>query len=272
VTSRKFALFSAFFVLAGTASCLHAQASDPKDELLQKLNAEFVLTTMTADGTDVVKAGSPVTLHMNGLQMCSVQAKIPFPNTFKDGKLSQGKFAWGMAMGLAQPSLPTANVPIRTFVADEKFWVTAIGVEKSYVVFKFYSDAYGSDRYYAQLAFPFDKKAEIPVDSLLKNIAQVVTAEPTSANPEPAAASSAVPPSQDQNTAPQPVMAPIAPPPPPADTPPPAPPTVSLGQTMDQVIAVMGQPKSLAKVGTKTIFNYSDLKVIFVDGKVSDVQ
>ena len=139
---------------------------------------QFVLTTMTADGTDVVKAGSTVTLHINGLQMCSVQAKIPMPNTYKDGRLSQGKFAWGMAMGLAQPNLPTVNVPLRSFVADEKFWVTAFGVEKGAVVFKFFSDVYGDDRYYAQLAFPFDKKGEIPVDDLLKTIAEVITAEP----------------------------------------------------------------------------------------------
>lgn len=269
---RKFLLFSAVVVLVGATRHLYAQAADPKDVLVQKLNAQFVLTTMTADGTDVVKAGSPVALHMNGLQMCSVQAKIPFPNTFKDGKLSQGKFAWGMAMGLAQPSLPTANVPLRSFVADEKFWVTAIGIEKGDVLFKFYSDVYGNDRYYAQLAFPFDKKGGIPVDDLLKNIAQVVTAESANTNSAPAAASSTATPSPEQSAAPPPVMAPIAPPPPPADTPPPAPPTVSLGQTMDQVTAVMGQPKSVAKVGTKTIFNYSDLKVIFVDGKVSDVQ
>jgi hypothetical protein len=61
--SRKFLLFSGFLLLAGTASCLHAQTGDPKDELLKKLNEQFVLTRMTADGTDVVTQGSAVTLH-----------------------------------------------------------------------------------------------------------------------------------------------------------------------------------------------------------------
>lgn len=270
--SRKFLLFSGFLLLAGASSCLHAQSGDAKDELLQKLNAQFVLTRMTADGTDVVKVGSAVTLHKDGLQMCSIQAKIPLTNFYKDGKLSAGKFAWGMAMGLAQPNLPTSTVPIRSFVADEKFWVAAIDVEKGYVVFKVYSDAYQDVRYYAQLAFPINKKSGAQVDDVLKSVAEVVTGEPVSANPEPAAASSAAPAGQEQSAPPQPVMSPIAPPPPPTDTPPPAPPTVSLGQSMDQVIGAMGQPKSVAKVGTKTIFNYSDLKVIFVDGKVSDVQ
>jgi hypothetical protein len=269
---KKLVLLSAFVALAGSASHMNAQAGDPKDELLQKLNRQFVLTKMTADGTDVVKAGSAVTLHKDGWHMCSIQAKSPLTNFYKDGKLSAGKFAWGMAMGLAQPNMPTSTVPIRNFVADEKFWVSAIDFEKGYIVFKVYSDAYQDVRYYAQLAFLLNKKSAGPVDDLLKAISEVVTAEPASGGAGPTASAPAAPAGQDQSAPPQQVMAPIAPPPPPTDTPPPAPPTVSLGQTMDQVVAVMGQPKSLAKVGTKTIFNYPDLKVIFVDGKVSDVQ
>jgi hypothetical protein len=275
VSSRKFTIFSAFLAIAGAASCLYAQAGDPKDVLLKKLNDQFVLTSMTADGTDVVKAGSTVTLHVNGLLMCSVQAKISMLNTYKDGKLSQGKFAWGMAMGLAQPSLPTVNVPLRSFVADEKFWVTAVEVEKGVVVFKFYSDVYGSDRYYAQLAFPFDKKAEIPADDLLKTIAEVVTAEPP--NAEPAASDASTGKGQTSSAqvpasaAPSPAasMPDIAPPPPPPDTPPP---TIALGQTMDQVTTSFGQPLKLAKMGAKVIFYYKDMKVTFTDGKVSDVE
>jgi hypothetical protein len=270
VSLRKFLLFSAVLVLVGIASCLHAQAGDPKDVLLRKLNEQFVLTTMTADGTDVVKAGSTVTLHINGLQMCSVQAKIPMPNTYKDGRLSQGKFAWGMAMGLAQPNLPTVNVPLRSFVADEKFWVTAFGVEKGAVVFKFFSDVYGDDRYYAQLAFPFDKKGEVPVDDLLKTIAEVITAEPaaagTSTSPEQSSPAQAPVPAAPPPAAARPD---IAPPPPPPDTPPP---TIALGQTMDQVTTAFGQPLKVAKVGAKVIFYYKDMKVTFTDGKVSDVE
>ncbi len=52
----------------------------------------------------------------------------------------------------------------------------------------------------------------------------------------------------------------------------PAPSTVSMGQTIDQVEAIMGKPKDIAKTPTKTIYVYPGLKVIFVNGKVSDVQ
>jgi hypothetical protein len=61
----------------------------------------------------------------------------------------------------------------------------------------------------------------------------------------------------------------IAPPPRPADTPPP---TIAIGQTMDQVTAGFGQPLKLAKLGVKAIFYYKDMKVTFTNGKVSDVE
>lgn len=51
-----------------------------------------------------------------------------------------------------------------------------------------------------------------------------------------------------------------------------APSTVSMGQTIEQVEAIMGKPKDIAKTPTKTIYVYPGLKVIFVNGKVSDVQ
>jgi hypothetical protein len=59
-----------------------------------------------------------------------------------------------------------------------------------------------------------------------------------------------------------------------AAAPPPAAPTVSvdLGQTIDQVTAALGQPKSIVNLGTKKIYVFKDMKVTFKDGKVSDVQ
>jgi hypothetical protein len=48
--------------------------------------------------------------------------------------------------------------------------------------------------------------------------------------------------------------------------------TVSMGQTTAQVEAIMGKPKSIANLPNRTIYVYDGLKVVFVNGKVSDVQ
>lgn len=61
--------------------------------------------------------------------------------------------------------------------------------------------------------------------------------------------------------APAPVPAPAA-----------APATISLGETVDQVTAAMGQPQKIVDLGTKKIYVYADMKVTFKGGKVSDVE
>jgi hypothetical protein len=48
--------------------------------------------------------------------------------------------------------------------------------------------------------------------------------------------------------------------------------TISLGQTIDQVVATLGQPLQIIDLGSKKTYKYKDLKVIFTDGKVTDVQ
>jgi len=41
---------------------------------------------------------------------------------------------------------------------------------------------------------------------------------------------------------------------------------------MDQVTTSFGQPLRVARVGTKAIFYYKDMKVTFTNGKVSNVE
>lgn len=48
--------------------------------------------------------------------------------------------------------------------------------------------------------------------------------------------------------------------------------TVKLGQSRGEVEAALGKPDKVVDLGVKVIFVYKDMKVVFVDGKVSDVQ
>lgn len=54
--------------------------------------------------------------------------------------------------------------------------------------------------------------------------------------------------------------------------PPPEPQQIEKGQTPDQVKAALGNPDKIVNLGTKQIYVYKDLKVTFLNGKVSDVQ
>jgi hypothetical protein len=54
--------------------------------------------------------------------------------------------------------------------------------------------------------------------------------------------------------------------------PPPPPQQIEKGQTIDQVVAAIGQPDKIVNLGAKQIYVYKDIKVTFLNGKVADVQ
>ncbi len=54
--------------------------------------------------------------------------------------------------------------------------------------------------------------------------------------------------------------------------PPPEPAQIEKGQTPDQVKAAIGVPDKIITLGAKQIYVYKDIKVTFLNGKVSDVQ
>jgi hypothetical protein len=58
----------------------------------------------------------------------------------------------------------------------------------------------------------------------------------------------------------------------PAAQPAPEPQTIAIGQTTDQVQGSLGKPDKIVNLGAKQIWVYKDLKVTFLNGKVSDVQ
>ena len=256
----------------------------------KKLESEYQLTKTTDDKSDIVTAGSVLVLHKDKVLMVAATSSAnPCMNTYKDGKITPTK-ACGVGEKLRR--LPGfGHVPgagsapaTRNFVSGEKFWVTKIDVRANGVVLDFFSDATPSGdqgiRYKSALTIPFGALTPTP-DEALKAVAEVVTvapaedskdakggdkgqaapqggqqeAAPPSQPAAPAAAAPAAP--APAEAAPAPIE---APPPPPAD-----PVEVSEGQTM-------GQPQKKAKVGTKEIYYYKDIKVTFVNGKVKDVQ
>jgi hypothetical protein len=47
---------------------------------------------------------------------------------------------------------------------------------------------------------------------------------------------------------------------------------VKLGMSADEVKQSLGNPEKIVDLGAKLVFIYKDMKVILIDGKVSDVQ
>ena len=45
-----------------------------------------------------------------------------------------------------------------------------------------------------------------------------------------------------------------------------------MGMTPDQVVGILGQPDKIVNLGAKQLYIYKDLKVTFMNGKVTDAQ
>lgn len=239
--------------LAAVAPSLYGQ--DQRSEILKRLNAEFTRTKVTTDRTDIVTAGSVLVLHKDGLVMAAVEAIAPPPNTYKNGTISMGfgaNMAWGME--LAPANQQPVNIVQRKFVTGEKFWVTEFLVKQDGAYLVLVSDPYNDVRYYGQLKFPFPKNGNPNADEVMKSIEEVVTVDAPADQPAADNSAPAQPPQQ-------PATAPAA-----------APQTIALGQTTDQVVAILGQPQKIVNLGAKQMYFYPDMKVIFTDGKVSDVK
>ena len=48
--------------------------------------------------------------------------------------------------------------------------------------------------------------------------------------------------------------------------------SVEMGQTPEQVEAILGRPEKIVNLGPKKIYVYKDMKIVFADEKVADVQ
>jgi hypothetical protein len=278
---QKFAVFG-LAAMAMFCVGVEAQVGDPATLIQEKLVSQIKLTKATADHSDIVTAGDVVVLHKDGLMMCSSTSSYAFSNTYSNGVLAANynNRAKDAAKSLFRSHLPfgggggvadAANngCPSRKFVADEKFWVTGIALQKDGILISTFSDPYpdasgNQVRYYGEIKFPFPRGSVPPADDFVKTVAELITVQPADDSGQPAQA--AAPPVQPPAPAP---MAAIAPPPAPADAPPP---TIAIGQTRDQVTAAFGQPARVAKLGAKEILYYKDMKVTLTNGKVSNVE
>src|SRR6202047_1307407 len=236
--------------------------------LQQKLEATYAITKPTDDKSDIVTAGAVLILQKDKIIMYSTANQVLPQNTYKAGKLSEGAFGvhdnvqkFGSFIGHPPPQ--QAQTQSRHFVTGEKFWVTGIATQSDGVVFTLFSDPYQDVRYQCTLKFVYPKGTTPSTDDVLKTVAEVfkVQADDSAKSDDkqqPAAAADAQP-AADQAPA--------------AEAAPPAPPaTVAIGQTTDEVVAILGQPEKILNLGAKQIYVDKDLKVTFVKGKVTDAQ
>jgi hypothetical protein len=182
---------------------------------------------------------------MNGMAASPLN-EFAFANTYKDGRIKRSA-----ASALIHDARTSRELQV-----GEKVYLLKTEVKDSGIVFSLQSciACDGSDvdlvqmAYRASLTFQFPKAYWETTDfaQVQRTIGQVFAfAGRGGANPQPGM-DSPVPQAE--------------------------PARIALGQTIGEVTANLGRPDKMVDLGSKKIYIYRDLKITFLDGKVSDVQ
>jgi len=257
--------------LAAFATSVAAQGAAPA--VTDQLRTQYRIVKLAQDsnGPSVVDPGTVLVIQKGGLLGVPPLNAVECAAKYQDGELHPaGGFCAAMVKEVS-----------RFFQKGEKVYLSKIDVnaKKEQISFKVIAcDACNGTNppsfFKSEVVFQFAKGylETAQAGAVQDAIAQVFSIDAGDAQP---AANVGAPPPAATVAPPAPVPVadaappPIAPPPPPADQPPA---TIGIGQTVDQVVAALGQPQKIVNLGAKQIYVFKDLKITFNNGKVSDVQ
>jgi hypothetical protein len=269
-----------------------ALAQDNPD-LVAALKKKYRITEINSQGV-AANPGTVLTVEADGINAEPYPTMITFENPVVDGQVKQRSKGFGLLkstnLQILQPGQKVYITKINSSSQsqDDSLKVTILTTD---AVLATYSGSYGghyqtAKRYSTTLAFKLPKGAltQLSVDDASKTIEAVLSVNPADqgrARATGVVARSCEPHCTVSTTTGEVVGgavvtqadAPAPAPQPQAQAQPQAPPpTVSLGQTPAQVTAILGSPKQIIDLGSKQIYKYPDMKIIFLNGKVSDVQ
>jgi hypothetical protein len=264
------------FILAATfASSALAQV-----DVVAALKQRYRISEINMQGV-VANPGTVLTIEADGINAEPYPTMITFENQVIDGHVKQRSKALGLLkssnLQILQPGQKVYITKINgsTQAQDDSLKVTILTSDAVMATFSngAYSQYQAAKRYSTTLAFKLPKGAleQMSVDDASKLIEAVLSVNPAdqvrardagtvARSCEPHCAVSATTGAITGGA----VAVPAA-----AHT---GTQTIALGQTIDQVTAAMGPPAQVVDLGSKKIYKYPDMKVIFIDGKVSDVQ
>jgi len=241
----------------------------------QKLNTQFRVATLNSDHTDIATAGDAVQVLKPGMVMYAVANPQPAGNMYESGKieLEEKKSGHGFLGVHGGGSGKGEKIARHSVAPEDKCWVTGIQVDKDGMVFVLYSEPVNGTRYYGSLKVPYPIRGSVPpVSVAMAAIGDVLAVAGTGAAAPPVVAAEPV--AAPQTEAPTAEAAPADP----AkdgeakadgETKAEA---VSIDEPEADVIAALGQPLKIRKVGAREIYTYKSEKVTFVNGKVSKVE
>jgi hypothetical protein len=246
---------SGTMILAGVFAMSVAGAQNaPAPSLAEQLKAQYKVTKTGTDSTglSILEAGAVLVVQKGGILGVPWNTLGSFSATYKDGALhSPG----AMVRMLAGQNSRYLQVGERVYV--RKLDVNQKSNKVTFDIFECDSCNGFTEpsSYKSQVVFEFPKgylgtADPAQVADVINQVLPIDTGTSNTQQPQ-------VPPVQ-QTQGNQVAQA--------------QPPTIQLGQTVEEVVGILGQPVTIVNLGSKVIYTYKDLKITFTNGRVSDVQ
>lgn len=279
----KWIRYGALALVAAVAFPAYQAAAQDASSLEGQLTAKYKLVKLGEDSTGVavIEPGTILDIKKGGIMSYPTSTARPFASTYKDGTMHPPSITRIPSWMPHASQVPGQVSDTRFLTVGEKVYPTKIEIqqkESKVAVFIIECDSCNNvqDPSFrrAQVVFQFPKgylaNADVgQVSDLIEQVLSVDTGGDSSQQQDGQQGQDAQQQQgQQDQSAPQQAA--------PADQPPAAPagppPTIQLGQSTDEVVAIMGQPEKIVDLKTKQIYIYKDLKVTFVKGKVTDVE
>jgi hypothetical protein len=267
-----------------------APAALAQDNLLAALQEKYKVTEINMNGV-AANPGAVLTIEADGINAEPYPTMITFENPVENGEVKQRSKGWGLLkssnLQILQPGQKVYVTKIHSGTDSRNDDLKLTILTTDAVLATFTNGTYGGQyqaakRYSATLAFKVPKGtlAQMSADDAPKMINAVLSYNPAdqvrardsgtvARSCEPHCAVSTT----TGNVLGSAIVAPDqAPQAVPQNSAPAATPTIALGQTINQVTSAMGSPTQIIDLGAKKIYKYPDMKVIFMNGKVSDVE
>lgn len=271
------------FAAAAASAYPWMTAGAQGDSLESQLAAKYKLVKLGTDssGLAVLDAGTVLVIKKGGILSVANTNVVVVPTTVKDGQVhtANNTAMQGVNKFLKwkAPADPTgvASTDTKFLTVGEKVYVSKIEVNRkdskvtmSIIECDTCNSVQEASFRKAQVVFQFPKDYLNGADGgqVADVVGQILEVEAADAgqDQQQGGQDAQGQGGQDQQAPQQAAAEPAQPAQPP--------PTIQLGQTPDEVKALLGQPEKIVSLATKQIYVYKDLKVTFVKGKVTDVQ
>jgi hypothetical protein len=293
-TMRNFVRsFLCLSIAIATLVSFSIRSASASSGVVAAIEKKYVVTEVSANHDQVTKDGTTMALKCAGIYSLPTNDLMSTPpdNQVVDGKIKSLNI-------MAKYTLEKFGAHV--LQTGDKVYITKIDTrgDAKGDVLKFYIltvdslDVTGQDakkKFSASVSFHFKKGYldDTPPDEV-ESAVEAIMAPDTGSDEakgndnssgnqaqaqQPSAPRNAAGPAPQNAAAAAPQQA-AAPPPPAAAQPAAAPPTISVGESSTQVLQAVGMPQQMIDLGKKKIYIYKNLnmKITFVDDKVSDVQ